>query len=72
MTYERKLHEPGQEECQQLLRGNVRAGRQAVVEVVPRAPEDTSKHYGENVTGVERLDPIPDDANNSSNKYKEV
>lgn len=71
-TYEWELHEPRHEERQQLLRGNICAGRKCVGKVLPGATEDAAQHYREDVTSVEGLDTVPDDAYNGSNEDEEV
>ena len=71
-TYERKLHKPSHEECQQLLGSDICTSGKRIVEVLPGAPEDATQHHGQDIASVESLDTEPDNTYHSSDKDKEV
>lgn len=71
-TYERKLHKPRHEEGEKLFGSDVGACREGVVEVFPSTSKDAAQHHRQNIASVERLDAVPDDANDSSDEDEEV
>jgi hypothetical protein len=71
-TYERKLHKPSHEKCQQLLGSDIYTSGKRIVKILPGAPKDATQHHGQDITSVESLDTEPDNTDHSSNKDKEV
>jgi hypothetical protein len=71
-TYKGKFQEPGNEEGQKLLRSDSCTCGEAVLKILPSTSKDAAKQHREYVASVERLDSIPDDANDSSNEDEEV
>jgi hypothetical protein len=71
-THGWKLNKPRHKEGEKSLRSDIRAVWECVLKVLPRATEDATKHNGEQIAGVEGLNTVPDDADDSSDEDKEV